>query len=132
MRAISMRSILMRSILGGVALGSLALFSLFATEAVAEGDAKAGAELYKTNCARCHGDGGKGDGPTAEKLKDKVKFPDFTNKAAVSQLPDDYFVRIITDGGKAIGKSPIMPSFGEKLSEGQIKDIITFVRSLAH
>jgi len=124
---------IIRKILCGAVMGFFILFSLAASGSAAQGDAKAGAELFKEQkCARCHGDSGKGDGPTAEKLKDKVKMPDWTDKAAMSQLPDEYFAQIISKGGKDVGKSAIMPSFGEKLNETQIKDLIAFIRSLAH
>lgn len=127
-----MRERITSKMLCGAVLGCIALFPLAAHEAMAQGDAKAGAEVFQEQkCARCHGDRGKGDGPTIEKLKTKVQMPNWTDKTAVSQLPDEYFAQIIAKGGKAIGKSAIMPSFGEKLTETQITNLVAFIRSLA-
>ena len=122
----------MRKRLCGAVLGLFALFSLAASEAVAQEDAKAGAGLYQEQkCTRCHGDSGKGDGPTAVKLKGKVEILDWTDKAAMSKLTDEYLTEIIAKGGKAIGKSAIMPSYAEKLDDTQIKDLVAFIHSLA-
>lgn len=113
-------------------MGLFALVSLTASEAVAQGDAQAGAKLFKEQkCVRCHGESGKGDGPTARKLRGKVKMPDMTDKAAMSQQTDEFYAEIIVKGGKAVHKSSTMPSFGNKLNEDQIKDLIAYIHSLA-
>ena len=81
----------MRKAFYGAALGIFVLSSLAASKALAQ-DTQAGAQVYQDQkCARCHGDGGKGDGPTAEKLKGKVEIVDWTNKAVMSGLTDEVF-----------------------------------------
>ena len=121
-----------RKMFGVAALGLLALFPLAASEAAAQGDAQAGAAVAKEQkCARCHGDTGKGDGPTAEKLKGKIEILDWTDKAAMSKLTDDFLAEITSKGGKAVGKSAIMPSYGTKLDNAQIQNLVTYIRSLA-
>src|SRR5690349_4490725 len=74
-----------------------------------------GAELFKANCARCHGDDGKGDkGPdlTSEKRQNKWKDSD-------AKLVDK-----ITKGGFG------MPKFGKKLKPEEIKAVAAYVRTL--
>lgn len=74
-----------------------------------------GKDLYKSNCARCHGDdgtGGKGPNLTTEKKQSKWKDS------------DEKLVNKITNG--AFG----MPKFGKKLKPEEIKAIAAYVRTL--
>jgi mono/diheme cytochrome c family protein len=93
------------------------------------GDAKAGLEVHKKNCLRCHGERGKGDGPAAKLLKTKPS--DWSDKAKMSSLSDQDLFKVISKGGEAVGKSKLMPAFGVKLSDKDISNVIAFVRSLA-
>jgi mono/diheme cytochrome c family protein len=114
-----------------IMLGSFALCLLIARGAAAAGDAQAGAQLYKAHkCSLCHGEGGKGDGPVF-KGKPDDPMQDWTNKNTMSGLTDDFLAEIITKGGKAVGKSPKMIAYGEKLSDDQVKDLVAYIRSLA-
>ncbi len=85
------------------------------------GNLAAGKGLFATNCAPCHGDGGKGDGPVAHLLKTKPK--DLTAGAS-RDLSDGYIYGTIRDGGTA------MPSYGDAMSEHERWQVVTFVRSL--
>lgn len=70
-------------------------------EAMAQAEA-----LYKSRCARCHGDTGRGDGPEAAKLTPKPRnFSSATWQLAVS---DRHLEKAIREGGPAVGKSEIM------------------------
>ncbi len=82
-----------------------------------------GSALFATNCATCHGAGGKGDGPTAASLDPKPI--DFTNPIHRGHS-DDYLVSWISNGlpGSA------MPAFAGTLSAAEIDDVVTFIRSL--
>ncbi|HSB09380.1 MAG TPA: cytochrome c [Blastocatellia bacterium] len=93
------------------------------------GDAKAGLEVHKKNCLRCHGERGKGDGPAAKLLK--TKPTDWSDKAKMSALSDQDLFKVITKGGEAAGKSKLMPAFGGKLSDQDVHNVIAFIRSLA-
>jgi len=95
------------------------------------GDAQAGAGIFKANCARCHGASAKGDGPDLVKLQAAVTPDDWTDSETNRGLSDDFIVSMITKGGKANGKSPIMPAFGDKLSAEQIQNLVAFLRSVA-
>ena len=92
------------------------------------GNRAAGLEVHKANCAKCHGPGGKGDGPAGKLLK--TKPADWTDKAKMSKLSDNDLFNVIKHGGKAVGKSALMPAWKDKLSDDQIYDVIAFIRSL--
>jgi mono/diheme cytochrome c family protein len=114
-----------------VVLGLLVLFSLAARQAAAQGNGEAGAAFYKTqNCMECHGDGGKGDGFVLPMLKVKVQMHDWTDKAVMSQMTDEYLAEIIVKGGEPLGKSEVMLKY-DKFTEQQAKDLVAFIRSLA-
>jgi mono/diheme cytochrome c family protein len=81
----------------------------------------AGKALFATNCAPCHGAGGKGDGTVAHLLKTKPK--DLT-AAPSKDLSDGYIYGTIRDGGTA------MPSYGDAMSARERWQVVIFVRSL--
>ena len=88
-----------------------------------------GKKLYLTYCSSCHGDTGKGDGPAARSLP--VKPANHTDGAVMNQLTDKFLLEIISKGGSAVGKSPMMPGWGGQLKESQVRDIVAYVRSMA-
>lgn len=92
-------------------------------------DQAEGKKLYVTYCATCHGEGGKGDGSAGLSLP--VRPADHTNGAAMNQLSDDFLNNIISKGGGAVGKSTFMPAWGGALNERQIRDIVSYIRSIA-
>ncbi|MGD8632843.1 MAG: c-type cytochrome [Anaerolineales bacterium] len=76
-----------------------------------------GQEVYKTDCAGCHGGDGSGGLPDT---------PDFTSAAVQSELedePGEHFCDVLT------GVS-VMPAFGTRLSEQEIWSVITYLFSL--
>jgi cytochrome c553 len=82
---------------------------------------------YKIFCARCHGDGGHGDGPDGSTLSTKPQ--DFTDCAAMGKLTDDVIFNAIKGGGSSVGMPADMPSWGEGLNDDQIKALVQYVRS---
>ena len=80
----------------------------------------AGATLYKAKCAACHGADGKGETAMgkANKLHDLAS-------ADVQKQSDDELAAIITNGK---GK---MPAYGKSLKPDQVKELVTYIRSLA-
>jgi mono/diheme cytochrome c family protein len=95
---------------------------------LAQGNAANGKDLYTKHCAACHGPTGKGDGPAAAALTPKPA--DFTNKAYMAGLKDQYVFDLVQKGGVGVGKSPLMAPFGSKLKEGEIRDVIAYVKTL--
>jgi mono/diheme cytochrome c family protein len=110
----------------------VALIGLAASisSAAAEDTVNLGAKIFAANCARCHGQGGKGDGPDLVKLQSAVSPDDWTDKESNQELTDSFIIAMITKGGKANGKSRIMPAFGDKLNMQQVQDLLAFIRSL--
>jgi mono/diheme cytochrome c family protein len=88
--------------------------------------AKGGA-IYKANCAACHGDGGKGDGPGAGVLKPPPR--DHTDPAYMNTLTDKNLADVIVMGGAIKGK-PLMPSHPQ-LRGAELDALVGFVRSLS-
>ncbi|HXZ88116.1 MAG TPA: cytochrome c [Candidatus Binataceae bacterium] len=113
------------------AIAAAVLFATLMAGRAAAGDAQSGAQIFKANCARCHGASAKGDGPDLVKLQAAVTPDDWTDGETNRGLADDFIVSMITKGGKANGKSAIMPAFGDKLSGEQIQDLVAFIRSVA-
>ena len=103
------------------ALVGLALPSV----ALAGGDAEAGKAVYLQNCSSCHGDGGKGDGPTGAALPVKPRDLSSTDKAGT---PAD-ITNVIKKGAMAYGGSPLMAPLPQ-LTDQQIADIIAFIAVL--
>lgn len=93
------------------------------------GDATNGALLYSMYCSACHGPGGKGDGPASAALDPKPA--NHTDAVFMSTLTDEHLFKVISGGGPAIGKSPLMTPFGGVLTEAQMHDLIAHLRVLS-
>lgn len=93
---------------------TLASLIVFATSVFADGGA-----LFAAKCAGCHGKGGAGDTVMGKKLNVR----DLTS-AEVQKQSDEALTRIITDGKEK------MPAYGTKLSADEIKEIVSFIRTL--
>jgi cytochrome c oxidase cbb3-type subunit 3 len=82
---------------------------------VSAGFPDAGAELFKNNCARCHGADAKGgSGPDLTDPARRIKWKD----------SDERIVDQVTNGGRR------MPSFADKLTAEEIKSVAAHVRAL--
>ena len=88
-----------------------------------------GKKLYTNFCSACHGDTGKGDGPSGSALP--ARPADHTNGAVMNQLNDKSLVDVITKGGSAVGKSSFMPAWGSSFNDKQIRDMVAYIRGLA-
>jgi cytochrome c6 len=97
----------------GAVLAGITLLSVSA-QAQAGGEA-----LYKSKCVACHGADGKGETTIgkANKIRD-------LGSADVQGQSDDAISGIIGNGK---GK---MPAYGKSLKADQIKDLVTYIRSL--
>ena len=92
-----------------------------------------GKELYKTlECFKCHGDEGRGDGPSAPDLKDDFGFPvqprNLTRKWYFrgGHEPEDIYLRFNT----GLAGTP-MPSFATSLDNEKSWDLANYVVSLS-
>ena len=83
-------------------------------------------QLYAKFCAGCHGLSGIGSWRATlvlmrpGNLADRARMPDFS---------DQYLFDVIKHGGAPIGK-PGMPGFGFHLTDAEIRELVTYVRTL--
>lgn len=94
-------------------------------ERFTDGDAAAGARLYKRYCRGCHGEDGRGGAHTF-----MPHVQNLTRKDYIELVPDGYLYLVIAEGGEAVGKNSYMPAWESTLSEQDIKDIIAHIRAL--
>ena len=87
-----------------------------------------GRQLFSQICTPCHGQEGKGDGPASVTLDPKPR--NLTDPAYMATLNDRYLFELISRGGVAVGKSPLMPA-QPTLSAQDITNVVTFVKSLS-
>jgi mono/diheme cytochrome c family protein len=85
-------------------------------------DAKA---LWTANCTPCHGASGNGD----TKMGKTLGAADLTSASKQSSFTDAQATTAIKDGVKQNGKTA-MKAFGGKLSDGDIKALVAYVRTL--
>lgn len=96
------------------------------SQALRNGDAGArGAQLYLDNCAACHRPDGKGY---------QGVFPALAGNPVAAATPANSVIRIILEGMTTArtASTPAqfsMPSFGQRLSDQDVADIATFVRT---
>ncbi len=91
-------------------------------------------ELYRRACAVCHGPDGRGypGGEWRERTGLQTPPPDFTDPKFNSREPLEDWVAVIRDGGRALGLSPQMPSFGLALAEAKIRELARYLKSLGN
>src|SRR5881394_2652576 len=79
-------------------------------------------DLYRTNCARCHGADGRGDTP----LGQSHDAPDFTDQDWWRQhaklTSRGKLISLVTQGNEE------MPAFEKKLTRSQIELLVDYVR----
>jgi len=77
--------------------------------------ADTGADLYKAKCQMCHGVDAKGKLPGTHDW----------SSAEVQKMSDADITKVIVDG-----KPPKMPAQKAKLTDAQVKDLVSYIRSL--
>lgn len=82
-----------------------------------------GEEVYQANCARCHGDSGRGDGPAGGGLTP----PPADLWIHVPQHTDQDLFGIVSEGVAGTG----MPGFEQTLTEEQRWNLLNYLRALA-
>ena len=110
------------------AAGAVGVLFLFVTQpAVSQDDAKFQdiAKLYNTYCAQCHGVNRNGKGVNTIGLS--VQPKDHSDTASMSSIPRDQMARAIRDGGAAVNKSALMPSWSSVLTDQQIDQMVDYL-----
>jgi len=83
----------------------------------------AAAQIFNDDCAECHGDHGKGDGPEA--MMHDPPPADLTDLQHMRTVADGAIYYQITEGRKP------MPSFRNRLTEDQRWQLVLLVRSFS-
>jgi cytochrome c553 len=114
---------IVKAIMSGVLLGTVVV--TFAPTSRA--DEAAAKSNFTTFCAKCHGDGGKGNGSGAATLATKPR--DFTDCARMAKESDDMLFKVIKDGGKPNGFSGDMQAWNNAFEDPEIKDLVAYIRT---
>ena len=97
----------------------LCMVALLATAVAVPAFAQSGESTFKGKCAMCHGADGLASGPMGKMMNiPSVKSPDFRKLTESEMIAD-------TTNGKAK-----MPAYKGKLTDAQIKEVVTYMRSL--
>jgi mono/diheme cytochrome c family protein len=111
-----------------VGCGSLLILAMLAWGAVrvTQKDVDEGKRIYTEACAACHGEDGRGQ---VTGLGFQVPLPDFTWCAFNSEEADRDWQTIVAAGGPVAGRSDVMPSFREALTDEQIRQVVDYLRT---
>lgn len=90
----------------------------------------AGQAIFETSCATCHGATGNGDGPAAQSLDPQPAS--LADTDMMQELSDGYLYWRISEGGQMEPFNSAMPAWKDGLSEQQIWQVISFVRTLGN
>ncbi|MFQ5799736.1 MAG: c-type cytochrome [Bacteroidota bacterium] len=85
-----------------------------------------GRYLYMKYCAVCHGEQGEGDGFNSFNLDPKPR--DFTDADYMNALSDARLAETISQGGRGVSRSVLMPSWGGRLSKEEIEFLVSYLR----
>ena len=80
--------------------------------------------VYQHYCVLCHGTSADGKGRAA-----RIYNPPPAN-LVLSDKNDQYKELIIRRGGAALARSQFMPPWGDELTDEQITDVVTYLRSI--
>ncbi len=103
----------------------------FTTQLV-NGDVKKGAMLFAQHCASCHGDqgqGGHGTGVTFSRPRDLPIIAPALNNPGFLAAANDSMIKATLMKGRA--GTPMVSFLEQGLSEQDINDVVSFVRSFA-
>lgn len=87
--------------------------------------AAAGQAIYVVQCASCHGESGKGDGPAGKALTPPAANLVESN----AKFGDDYMYYRIAEGGTMDPYNSSMPPFKNVLSEDEIWQVVAHVNT---
>ena len=83
-------------------------------------------ENYDKNCAKCHGEDGKGK----TKMGEKLGVKDYTDAKAQGEMKDEEMAKAIKEGVKEKDSDKVkMKAFGDTLSDDEIKALVAYVRA---
>jgi len=101
--------------------------SAAATQAPVPSHDRTPAAVYRSACQGCHGPDGRGVPQSITALP--LAVPDFSDCNFATREPDGDWLAIIHQGGPARGFDPLMPAFGEALTEEELGLALAHVRT---
>jgi cytochrome c oxidase cbb3-type subunit 3 len=88
-----------------------------------------GKRIFYQYCVWCHADATPAGPSNRSNL---TPVPPLMNEGdKLNGVSDDFMQIIITNGGAALNRSPMMPPYGNTLSADQVKAVIAFARVIA-
>jgi mono/diheme cytochrome c family protein len=96
------------------------------TAAAAADGAANGRELFDRMCAGCHGY--RGDGGEGHRGGFSPHVATLADKTYMASVTDEYLVLVIKKGGAAVGKMATMPAWEKRLSDEEIRSIVSHIR----
>ena len=88
-----------------------------------------GKRVFYQYCVWCHADASPA-GPSNRSNLTPVP-PILNDGSVLNGQSDEYLQNIIALGGSAMGKSPMMPPYGQTLKPEEIRAVISFVRVIS-
>lgn len=94
------------------------------------GDLGAAHDNFVAQCAKCHGESGRGDGLAGASLP--IKPRNFTDCPRMAHESDDRLFSTIKGGGASVGLSKDMPPWGEAFEDNEIKGLVAYIRQFCN
>ncbi len=85
-------------------------------------------ENYVMNCAPCHGETGKGNGPLAVESIGGVKPRNLNNAKLMSARTDEDLFKATKLGGESVKLFGRMPSWRDTFTDAEIKQLVQYIR----
>src|SRR4029078_5309016 len=83
-----------------------------------------GKDVFEKKCKKCHGPGGKGDGPAAD--PDQQQDMDLTVARRAARNPDGVVFYKVWNGRQ----KPKMPAFKDELTKDQVWQSVSYAQTL--
>jgi mono/diheme cytochrome c family protein len=98
-----------------------------------EGSPPDGRRLFVLYCAMCHGPEARGDGALADTLwaRTHVRPRNLTDSTYFARKTDQDLFSLVSLGGAHFHKSGSMPMWSVTLNPDQIKDLVSYIRSIS-
>jgi mono/diheme cytochrome c family protein len=88
-----------------------------------------GKRVFYDKCVWCHADSSPAGPSNRANLMPQP--PLLTDGNVLNPLSDAFIRNVVTLGGSALGKSPMMPPWGNTLNEQEIRFVTTYMRAVA-
>lgn len=92
------------------------------------GNEKTVKENYDLNCAPCHGETGKGNGPLAVDSVGGIKPRNLNNAKLLTTRTDKELFKVTKFGGASTGFFGRMPGWRDSFTDVEINQIVRYIR----